>query len=87
MSTCTQKKKCKIYVFVRTIFGGHNALSPIKCSYYTSLGHMKEKCCKTGKDGKGPSTTIIFLEVLIDDEHATLEKINILCGIKVDVFS
>ncbi len=48
---------------------------------------MKEKCCKFGKDGKGPSTTINFLEVLIDDEHATLEKIDSLSGIKVDVFS
>ncbi len=74
-------------MFVRTIFGGHNVLSPIKCNYYTSLGHMKEKCYKIGKDGKGPSTTINFLEVLIDDKHATLEKINSLSGIKVDVFS
>ncbi len=38
-----KKNKCRIYVFVKTIFGGHSALSPIKCSYYTSLRHMKEK--------------------------------------------
>jgi hypothetical protein len=31
------------------------------------LRHMKEKYCKIGKDGKIPSTTINFLEVLIDD--------------------
>jgi len=67
--------------------GGIVCFHPLNVVIIQVLGIWKKKCCKIGKDGKGPSTTINFLEVLINDEHATLEKLNSLCGIKVDVFS
>jgi hypothetical protein len=40
------------------------------------MGHTKNKCWKKGKETKSHSTTINYLEVLVDDELATLEQLN-----------
>lgn len=45
----------------------------MKCGYYFGMGHIKDKCQKHGKDGKMPTIAINYLEVLVDDEEATLE--------------
>jgi hypothetical protein len=45
---------------------------------------MKERRWK--KNRKGPTTSTNYLEVLVDDENATLAKFNQLRGIKNNVF-
>jgi hypothetical protein len=47
------------------------------------MGHTKYRCWK--KNGKGPSASANFLEVLVKDEEATLIELNRLCGIKHNV--
>ncbi len=48
------------------------------------MGHTKDKCWK--KNVKGPSTFANFLEVLVNEEKAMLVELNILCGVKHNVF-
>jgi hypothetical protein len=43
----------------------------IKCSFYSSLGHSKDRCWKKPKDGKSHFGAANFLEVLLNDEGAT----------------
>jgi hypothetical protein len=57
----------------------------LKCSFCFGLGHIKDKCWK--KSGKGLPTTTNFLEVLVDDEEATLVKLNRICGGDHHIFS
>jgi hypothetical protein len=58
----------------------------IKCSFYSGLGHSEDKCWKKLKDGKSPFGTTNFLEVLLNDEEATMQQLNKLCG-NENVFS
>jgi predicted aspartyl protease len=44
------------------------------------LGHPEDRCWKKPKDGKPHSGTANFVEVLLDDEEATLQQLNRLCG-------
>jgi len=57
----------------------------VKCGYYSSMGHTKDKCWKWGKDGKITSTSNNYLEVLVNDEEAILEQLNKLCDTKHDI--
>jgi hypothetical protein len=52
----------------------------IKCAFCTSLGHFEDRCWKKPKDGKSHSEAANFLEVLLNDEAATLQQLNKLCG-------
>jgi len=52
----------------------------IKCSFCSGLGYSKDRCWKKPKDGKSHSGTANFLEVLLNDEEATLQQLNKLCG-------
>jgi len=52
----------------------------IKCTFCTSLGHSEDRCWKKPKDGKSHSGASNFLEVLLNDEAATLQQLNKLCG-------
>jgi len=58
----------------------------IKCSFCSGLGHSKDRCWKKPKDGKPHSGAANFLEVLLNDEEATLQQLNKLCG-NENVFS
>jgi hypothetical protein len=50
--------------------GGHKTKNyGLKCSYYFGLGHTEERCWK---NGKGLPATTNYLEVLVNDEDATL---------------
>jgi hypothetical protein len=51
------------------------------------MGHKKNRHWK--KNGKGPSASANFLEVLVNDEETTsvLIELNRLCGVKHNVFS
>jgi hypothetical protein len=52
----------------------------IKCTFCAGLGHLEDRCWKKPKDGKPHSGTTNFMEVLLDDEEATLQQLNRLCG-------
>jgi hypothetical protein len=52
----------------------------IKCSFCSGLGHSEERCWKRPKDAKSHSGATNFLEVLLNDEEATLQQLNKLCG-------
>ncbi len=52
----------------------------IKCSFYSGLGHSEDRCWKKPKDGKSQSGAANFLEVLLNDETATEQQLNKLCG-------
>jgi len=58
----------------------------IKCSFCSGLGHSEDRCWKKPKDGKPHSGVANFLEVLLNDEEATLQQLNKLCG-NENVFS
>jgi predicted aspartyl protease len=58
----------------------------IKCSFCSGLGHSEDRCWKKPKDGKPHSGAANFLEVLLNDEEATLQQLNKLCG-NENVFS
>jgi hypothetical protein len=70
-----QPKCAKCGMFHRTENYG------IKCSICSSLGHSKGKCWKKPKDRKSHSGVANFLEVLLNDEEATVQQLNklILC--------
>jgi hypothetical protein len=44
----------------------------IKCSFCAGLGHSEDRCWKKPKDGKVHSGAANFIEVLLNDEQATL---------------
>jgi len=44
------------------------------------LGHSKDRCWKKPKDGKSQSGAANFLEVLLNDEAATMQQLDKLCG-------
>jgi hypothetical protein len=48
----------------------------IKCFFCSGLGHSKDKCWKKLKDGKANFGATIFLEVLLNDEEATMQELN-----------
>ncbi len=52
----------------------------VKCSFCAGLGHSEDKCWKKPKDGKVHPGSANFLEVLLNDEEATLHQLNKLCG-------
>ncbi len=52
----------------------------IKCTFCVGMGHSEDRCWKKPKDGKSYSGTTNFVEVLLDDEEATLQQLNMLCG-------
>jgi hypothetical protein len=52
----------------------------VKCTYYSGLGHFKDRCWKKPKDGKSPPGAANFLEVMLNDEAAILQQLNKLCG-------
>jgi len=52
----------------------------IKCTFCSGLGHSKDRCWKKPKYGKSHSGIANFLEVLLNDEAATLQHLNKLCG-------
>jgi hypothetical protein len=58
----------------------------IKCFFYSRLGHLEDMCWKKLKDGKSHFGTTKFLEVLLNDEEATMQQFNKLCG-NENVFS
>ncbi len=65
--------------------GGHKIDNcGLKCSICFGLGHTKDKCWK--KSAKGFPTTTNFLEVLVDDEKATLVELNHVCGGDYHIF-
>jgi hypothetical protein len=51
----------------------------IKCSFYLGLGQSKDRCWKKPKDGKSHSGVANFLELLLNDEEATMQQFNKLC--------
>jgi hypothetical protein len=52
----------------------------IKCTFCTGLGHSEDRCWKKPKDGKSHFGATNFLEVLLNDETATMQQLNKLCG-------
>jgi hypothetical protein len=51
----------------------------IRCSFCNGLGHSKDRCWR--KKGTKPSNFIAnYLEVLVNDEEATLNELNRICG-------
>jgi hypothetical protein len=58
----------------------------IKCSFCSGLGHSEDRCWKKSKDRKSHYGAANFLEVLLNDEAATLQQLNELCG-NENVFS
>ncbi len=58
----------------------------IKCSFCSGLGHSEDRCWKRSKDGRPSSGAANFLEVLLDDEAATAQQLDRLCG-NENVFS
>jgi predicted aspartyl protease len=52
----------------------------VKCYFCTGLGHSEDKCWRKPRDGKTHPGSANFLEVMLDDEEATLHQLNELCG-------
>ncbi len=52
----------------------------VKCSFCAGLGHSEDRCWRKPKDGKTHPGSANFLEVMLDDEEATLHQLNKLCG-------
>jgi len=52
----------------------------VKCTFCTRLGHSKNKCWKKPKDGKSAAGASNFLKVMFNDEAATEQQLNKLCG-------
>ncbi len=69
-----QPKRAKCGMFHRTESCG------IKCLFCSGLGHLEDRCWKKPKDGKSHSGTANFLGVLLNDEEATMQQLNKLCG-------
>jgi hypothetical protein len=59
--------------------GEHRAENnDIRCSCYNGLGHLEDHYWK--KDTKPSYRTTNYLDVLVNDEKATLTKLNRICG-------
>jgi hypothetical protein len=58
----------------------------VKCSFCSGLGHYEDRCWKKSKEGKSYSGAANLLEVLLNNEAATLQQLDELCG-KENVFS
>jgi len=52
----------------------------VKCSFCAGLGHSEDRCWRKPKDGKTHPGSANFLEVMLNDEEATLHQLNELCG-------
>ncbi len=52
----------------------------VKCSFCAGLGHSEDRCWKKPRDGKTHPGSANFLEVMLDDEEATLHQLDKLCG-------
>ncbi len=52
----------------------------IKCAFCSGLGHSEDRCWRKPKDGKSQSRATNFLEVLLNDEAATMQQLDKLCG-------
>jgi hypothetical protein len=52
----------------------------VKCSFCAGSGHSEDRCWKKPRDGKMHPGSANFLEMMLDDEEATLEQLNELCG-------
>jgi hypothetical protein len=66
--------------------GGHKIDNcGLKCYFCFVLGHTEERCWK--KSIKSLPVTTNFLEVLVDDEEATLVKLNRVYGKDQHIFS
>jgi hypothetical protein len=48
----------------------------VKCFFCLGLGHFKDECWKKPKDGKSHFGVANFLEVLMNDEKATIQQLN-----------
>jgi len=60
--------------------GGHKAENcGIRCSFYNGMGHSEDRCWKK-KNTKPSNSTSNYLEVLVNDEEATLNELNKICG-------
>jgi len=56
--------------------GGHRAKNyGIRCSFCNGMGHSKD-CCWRRKDTKPFNSTTNYIEVLVNDEEATLNEFN-----------
>jgi len=51
----------------------------VKCSFCLGLGHSEDRCWKKSKDGRSNSKAANFLEVLLDDEAATIQQLDKFC--------
>jgi len=58
----------------------------VKCSFCSGLEHSEDRCWRKSKDAKSHFGATNFLEVLLNDEAATLQQFNELCG-NENVFS
>ncbi len=52
----------------------------IKCTFCSGLGHSEDRCWRKPKDGKSQFGATNFLEVLLNDEAATMQQLDKLCG-------
>jgi len=52
----------------------------VKCSFCAGLGHLDDRCWKKPKDGKAHPGSTNFLEVMLNNDEATLHQLNKLCG-------
>jgi hypothetical protein len=52
----------------------------VKCSFCAGLGHSEDRCWKKLRDEKAHPGSTNFLEVMLNDEEATLYQLNKLCG-------
>jgi hypothetical protein len=60
--------------------GGHRLENyGIRCSFCNGLRHSEDRYWKK-KDNKPSNSTTNYLEVLVNDEDATLKKLNKICG-------
>jgi hypothetical protein len=60
--------------------GGHRAKNyGIRRSFCNGMGHSKD-CCWKNKDTKPSNSTANYLEVLVNDEEATLNELYKICG-------
>jgi len=58
--------------------GGHKVENyDIRCSFYNGLGHLNNQCWKK-KNTELPNSTPNYLEVLVNDEEATLIELIIM---------
>jgi hypothetical protein len=60
--------------------GGHRVENcGIRCSFYNGMGHSEDRYWKK-KDTKPLNSTANYFEVLVNDEEATLNELNKICG-------